>query len=302
MCSPRRGAGLPIVHAIPVDLNGTPGAKDRARCRFAHRQRNEKLARLQMLIGVQVAGSADRSGGNAPGLHLLHEVFHCSGPGPLLNQDSHGIDVLTAHSAVFENLLLRPLRIAHQRHQPLPLRLFDANNLHHAVSASMCSRGSDNRKAQARGLQILVGVPDQTQIEHGRHAFLLRDLDRLALAGFDAKPQRGQCRHRRVDPGLELGLGAEVFQRRQIRAFAQQGIEDRGPAGVYRIEFVGLVVAARTDVAVTRDASDDQPRMAHGKRRALHRARRALRHRDIVDQDIGARYQLVQRGALARIL
>ena len=281
-------------------LEGRAGRENRGGAGVARGQRNEEFPRFQMLIGVKIAGFADRRRGDAPALHQGDQVHHFLRPGPLFDQRRDRIDVLAAHGAVLEDFLPGPFGITHQLYQALPLRLFNADDLHHPVGALMHAQRSAHREAQPRGLQVAVCPPDQAQVEHRGHAFLLGNLDRLPHAGLIAIPKRAQRRHRGVNPGLKLGLRAEIFQRRQVGALAQHRIENRASAGVNRVELVSLVMAARAPIAVARDARDDQPRMARGKQPAFHRTRRALRRGDVMNQDIGVRRKLVEDRALAR--
>ena len=137
-------------------------------------------------------------------------------------------------TSVLEDLLLRPLRVAHELDERLPLVLFDARRRRSCRRRSRAmNQGPSKALAAGECLAPGVGPVHEVHLEHGRDASCSRHLDRLSLAGLSlGTGGRPSSSGSRGAHAWHLVLGAERLERRQLGMRRRAGAQERPAGGV----------------------------------------------------------------------
>src|SRR2546428_6740329 len=180
----------------------------------------EEAACLQVRRGEQVAHGRDRGERDAAALGRLVELLYRLLAAPLLEENLERVEVRAAREAVGEELDRRPLGVAHDVDQALPLVLLDAAEEDPPVAALHEAERLNRLGAQPRGDETAVGPELEGELEDGRQALLRRYLHVLAASRRQAGEEGAERADGRVQPGLEAGLIAERLERRGAGAGA----------------------------------------------------------------------------------
>src|SRR5207245_8060813 len=104
----------------------------------------------------QVASSRDRGKRDSVALSLLEDLLYRLLAAPLLEENLERVEVRAAREAIGEELDRRPLGVAHDVDQALPLVLLDAAEEDPPVAALHEAERLDRLGAQARGDETAV--------------------------------------------------------------------------------------------------------------------------------------------------
>src|ERR1700730_6748462 len=110
-----------------------------------------------MRVGVDLSQLIHGRNRNPPLLGDGDEIGDLPILGPISDQRRYSLDVAATRKTIFEELLVRPLRVTHQRYQAVPLMLFDAAQQNLAVRTVDHATWPQQTAAQARSLNSGVG-------------------------------------------------------------------------------------------------------------------------------------------------
>ena len=265
----RGGAGQPEVpHARLVEVDEEPAGP-------------------QMLVVVHLAHAVDRCERDPVGLCLAVEVVHFPRTEPVLHEELEGVQVLAADQPVGEDLLVGPIRVAHELDKPLPLLLFDRQRKDLAIDGVGDEPRPQGPGTKAGCLAPGVGPVHEVHLEHGGDGLLLGHVDGLSDPGDQPVPVRRQRRECRVASGVEVALGAEGLERRQFGRRRRARAQERPSARVRRGQLVAAPMGAGPVVAEHRDRRHDELRELAAQLAAVQSRRRPIGGRDVVDEDVG---------------
>ncbi len=157
----------------------------------------------------------------------------------------------------------------------------------------------DGLGAEPRGDQAAVRPEFEGQLEDGGDRLLHRDLDVLAAAAARPREEGGERRDGGVQPRLESRLLAERPERRQLR-MRRVAVQRGDPPGAPEHEVGGAPVGARSGDAERRDRGHHQAGVERVQAVPVEAVRRHLGRMDVVDQQIGAGDEAVERLAALR--
>src|SRR5207253_1194993 len=218
-----RDALLPLVVLVVV------AAAVRAGLELGERRQEARHARAgrgldaddlgaEVRRGEQVAHGRDRGERHAAALRRLVELLYRLLAAPLLQEDLERVEVRAPREAVGEELDRRPLRVAHDVDQTLPLVLLDAAEEDPPVAALHEAERLDRLGAQPRSDETAVGPELEGELEDGRQALLRRYLHVLAASRRQAGEEGAERADGRVQTGLEARLVAERLEGGEVGA------------------------------------------------------------------------------------
>jgi hypothetical protein len=192
---------------------------------------NEGRPRLKVFVHEQVLHLVHRRARDTARLHGVVGFQHRA-PGQLpLDERQQRVVVLGADQAVFKQGRCRPLRVAEEVQEALPLVLGDADEEHKAIGQLHDPPRAEDAQAQARGHPPRIHVVHQPVFELAGDNGLDGDIDLLADAGAVPGEQRAQRGDSGVQPGLIVRLLTEGLQRRQVRVGERAGAHGQPAAG-----------------------------------------------------------------------
>ena len=260
---------------------------------------DEEPARAEVGRGDEVAHGGDGRERDATALRRRVEFLDRLIAAPLLEKDLQGVEVGPARQAAGEQLETRPLGVAHEVDEALPLVLLDGAEEDPTVAALHEAERLDRLLPEPRGDEARVGPELEGQLEDGGDAFLGRHLDVLAPPGRESGEQRAE----RADGGgegrLEAGLVTEGLEGRQIR-LTGRAVERRHAARAPRDHVGPAVAGVRPREPEGRDGGHHEPRVQRGEPGVVEAVRGHVLRVDVVHEEVGTGDQAVEDRAPAR--
>src|SRR5262249_6270835 len=105
-----------------------------------------------------------------------------------------------------EQLVIGPVRVAHQFHEPPPLIFLNGNNEDLTIAAICDEPWTYNPIAKPRGHSAGISVMHQVIFDEAGNHFAFGDIDALAVARFALMQVSRERYHRRMHTSLEITL------------------------------------------------------------------------------------------------
>jgi len=260
---------------------------------------DEESPAAQVLLGSHLREREDGREADPARLACVEQVLDPPACEPLLEMQLHDVPVLRAADGVLEQLELRPFRPTHELDEPGPLVLLDHRQEDQAVRAAVDAPRVQQPLAEARRDLLCIGVVGEGLLEEGCDEGLGGQVDVLPASRLLRGATCGERSQRPRESGLELGLAASRRERRGVALLEGAGAEVAPAAAVHEVEIVRPVVAVGPREPERRDRAQHQARIQATQLVVHESVSLHVRGRDVVDQDVGARDEALERVAFA---